>query len=566
MLNRFRLISTVGLSLLAATGCSGSSSMRPSDDDADAPSAGGTSAGSGARSGSGGSGGTRAQGGSGGSKATGGSGGTQAPGSCTLGPADVLHVATTNLEGALKGAISASAFIEGSAFIGRALALGDEHDPPVFVNDATKSVDELIDWLSRKVLAEGNALDSVGPTLRYALKSDVYCAPEPDDLEADPEWAKEQAADCAQDLAEHPVTFEAAFDSCDDARRLTLTPTFGSAQATPFVLKTAPQWLSVSFDVAEAVKYAAEQGSDIAFDGDSYGTPSVMLSAEEPDHVILDVTLSGGLGVGFTDDGKHVRLESEGSDTFFRGTVDAATRQLSGDFQLGATSFMSSFKTFVEAVFERHVTPAVPPNDSVSVDVAASNIGFNFVSETDHFAIWRYSPTEESELASVKHGDDTLMLANLRSSSDDARVGSVGFDVDWAAGGAFQVVAEPDFSLDLTFAMKSVADKIENLQSFANDDVVSLVLMPGPSAGSTPEGASGSVALLVNDELDLALTHRTPGPELLVNTGTFVISSKSAGLKTTVEPGQCLVYDPNSQVAHEILRGYGAAACPSVFK
>ncbi|HEX5099332.1 MAG TPA: hypothetical protein VFV94_07515 [Polyangiaceae bacterium] len=569
MLNRFLLIATVGLSLSAATGCSGSSSgVASDDDDDDVPGAGGTSGGSGARGGSGGSSGTRASGGSGGSQAKGGSGGTSLAGACGLGPDDALRVTTANLAGALKGAISATAFVEGSALVGRALALGDNHEPPVFVDDATKEVDDLVDWLSQKVLAAGNALDSVGPTIRYALESEVYCAPDADDLEADPEWAKEQAADCAQDLAEHPVTFEVAFDGCDGpaATRLTITPTIGSAQATPFVLKTGPQWLSASFDVGQVVKYAAEQGSNVAFDGDSYGTPSLTLSAEDPNHVTLDVTLNGGLGVGFTDDDKHVRLESEASDAFFRGTVDAATRHVSGSFELGAASFALSFKTFVEAMLQRHVTPAVPPNDSVSIDVPASSIGFDYMRETDHFAIWRSSPAEERELASVKHGDDTLIRADLGESSNGARAGSVGFDVDWVAGGAFDIVADPGFSLDLTFALKSVADKIENLQSFASDDVVSFELLPGPSAGSIPEAASGNVALLLDDELDLALTHRTPGPQLLVNAGTFVMSSKSAGLKTTVETGQCLVYDPNSQVLHEILRGYGAAACPSVFK
>lgn len=565
MLNRIRLIATLGLSLLAATGCSGSSSDAHSDDNAGA---GGTSGGSGTRGGSGGSSGTRASGGSGGSQAKGGSGGSPIAGACGLGTDDVLRVTTANLTGALKGAISAASFVEGSALVGRALALGDNHEPPVFVDDATKQVDDLVDWLSQKVLAAGNALDTVGPTVRYALKSEVYCAPDADDLDADPEWAKEQAADCAEDLAEHPVTFEVVFDGCDGqaATRLTITPTIGSAHATPFVLKTGPQWLSASFDVGEVVKYAAEQGSDVAFDGDSHGTPSVTLSAEESDHVTLDVTLNGGLGVGFTDDGKHVRLESEGSDPWFRGTVDAATRHVTGNFELGAASFALSFKTFVEAMFQRHVTPAVPPNDSVSLDVPASSLGFDYGREADHLAIWRSSPAQGSELASVKHGDDTLVRATLGESSSGARRGSVGFDVDWVAGGAFNVVADPDFSLALTFAMQSVADKVEDLQSFANDDVVSFTLAPGPSAGSIPEAASGSVALLLNDELDLALTHRTPGPELLVNTGTFVMSSKAAGLTTTVESGKCLVYDPNSQVLHEILRGYAAAACPSVFK
>jgi hypothetical protein len=568
MLIRWRLVATVGFSLAITLGCSGSSSHNDPDGNADAPGNGGTSGGSGARS-SGGSSGTSAKGGSGGATTKGGAGGAGGanpgePGACALGPADVLRVATQNLDSVLKSAISASAFVEGSSFVGRALALGDRHDPPIFVDDATKSVDELVDWLSQKVLAEGNALDTMGQSIHYSLKSEVYCAPDPDDVAADPEWAKEQEADCARDLAAHPVSFDAVFDACEGegAKVLTITPEFGKAGTTPFALRSAGKSLSVTLDVAQGVKYAVEQDSSTMFDGDSYGAPTLTLSTEEANRVTLEVSLDGGLGLGFTQDDKRLRLETEPTHRFFQGGVDAVKREAWGNFALGTTTFTTSFKTFVEGLLQRNVTPMVSPNDSVAIEIPASAIDFDFQRDSEHLLLERSSPTADSDLVSVTNGNDTLIRANV----NESRGGTVALNLDWPESGDAYVTLGPDFSLDLTFAMKNAVSKVENLQSFAADDVVSFALTSAPSSGSAPESPPASVMLLLNDDFDLALPHRTPGPQLVVNAGTFVMSSKAAAQTITVKSSNCLVYDPSSQVLHEILRGYGAASCPSVFK
>lgn len=564
VLIRCRFIATLVISLAALAGCSGrSTSAHDTDDDGGAAGKGGSTGATSDKGGASGSSGMSARGGTGGSAATGGSGGTKPsdPGACKLGPADVLRVTTANLGSVLKDGISAIAFVEGSALVGRALALGDDHDPPVFVDDATKEVDDLVDWLSRKVLAEGNALDPAGGrvSFRYSLQSDIYCAPEPEDLAADPEWAKERAADCARDLAEHPVSFDAVFDGCDgeDAGTITITPAFGSAHAQPFSVKAAPHSLAVTFDVAEGVKYATEQGSTTVFDADSSGAPVVTLEIEDPKHAAVDVWLDGWLGLGFTENGNYTRFDLAPSSALFHGTADATTEVLAGSFGFGAASLTTSFKTLVWEVLKRGVTPDVSPGDRVEVDIPASNVTVDYFGATDMIGLGRSGA--DGELVTARNATDTLMSARV----NDAWNGNVRFDLDWRAGGGLAVTTTPALAVDLDFSLQSVADKVESLQSFANDDVVSISLEGDSSAASPP---SSTALLLINDSLDLALAHRTPGDELFVEQGTFVMSSKAAGQSTTVKAGTCLVYDPNSQVAHEILRGYGAAACPSEFK
>lgn len=299
------------------------------------------------------------------------------------------------------------------------------------------------------------------------------------------------------------------------------------------------------------------------FDGDSNGSLSVTLSTEKANGATLAVSLDSALALGFTDGGKRARLETDPAPGLFMAGVDSVRREAWGALDLGTTTVTTSFKTFVEAMFQRQVTPQVSPNDSVSVEIPPSTISLDFERDAETVHLERSPTTDDNSLFRAKNGNETLLSADT---NDESQNGGASVDVVWEPGGAFSVTPGRDFSLDLTFTLKNVANKVENLQSFAAGDVVSFALSPGASAGSIPEAPPGSVALLLNDELDLALTHRTPGPELVVNQGSFVMSSKTAGLTTTVAAPKCLVYDPNSQLEHEILRGYGAAACPSVFK
>jgi hypothetical protein len=110
-------------------------------------------------------------------------------------------------------------------------------------------------------------------------------------------------------------------------------------------------------------------------------------------------------------------------------------------------------------------------------------------------------------------------------------------------------------TLELGFELDAIKDQLEDIQTFALDDRVTFGLT----------GEAPAATLLLDEYDNLALLHRTPGSEVLVNAGTFEMKSEQSSQSVTVEAGQCLSFNPSSAVAHEILRGYGGLECGVAF-
>lgn len=541
----------VGFSLWVALGCSPKSTSR-GDDGGAAGESGGSNGGSGGKSGASGKGGSTAggKGGSsgkgglgGGSSGLGGSAGTLAMPDCTkpLTSADARRIAVTNLGNTLREAVSGVAFTEGSQLIGRVLALGDAPGSVEFVESANQSIDEWMNELETKVLADGNVESTQGAQVIYRMTSAAYCAPDPDDLADDPEWAAQMQQDCADDLAEHPIWVTVTRVNCDTEEAVQILPAIGDSRITPIGLLAHPHSIVATLDVAETVRYVREQGDGTEFDPDSSGAVEATLDTTNPADLWFEVSLSSLLAFGTTDNDEHTRIVVNGGS--FRLGADSVTGVATASVDASGISVVGSFRALIEGVFQQRIASGVRPTDSVTLDVPAVTASCEYGSE--HVACTGIGLGDST--TTVVNEGATLLKADLNAAS--GRRFDVAFDLD--RDQSVRVAPTPSATLELGFGLNAVQGKLLTIQTFALDDLVTMSFT----------GVAPSALLLLNDYGDLALTRRTPGSEVRVEAGTFEMKSDAVSQSVSVDAGQCLSYDPNSAVAHEILRGYSALTC-----
>jgi len=550
----WRVLAVLGVSLAALAGCSGKSS---SNDD-DGGGAGESGASNGGSSGKGGSGGSGAKGGTGGSTTggTSGKGGTTSGGSSGLGgssgtmmtagdcgllaSAEARRITLANLGGTLREGVSAVGFVEGSELIGRVLALGDAPGNLRFVSDSNDGIDDWMDELETKVLADGNVEVEGENYVTYLMTGAVYCAPDPDDVAFDPQWAAEMQQDCADDLAQHPLRVTVTRVSCGDAPSVSIEPELGNDRIKPVTIVANQHGISARLDVAETVRYVREQGDGTDFDTDSSGVVSMALATGSGDST-LTVELESPLIFGSTDNGEHSRVRVDGVS--FQATAQTGDQVASANIQTSTISVTGSFRALIEGVFQRQVAESVPGSYGVTLEIPG-------VTGTCRYERDALSCTDVGfgDAATVVGNEDGQLLTADLNPGANRRL-DLELSVD--SVGDVRIAPSPSATLELGYNLQAVADKLENIQQFALDDVVTFAF-----TGNAP-----SALLLVNDEGDLAVTRRTSGTEVMIESGTFEMSSEWSGQNVTVEAGQCLSYSPNSAVAHEILRGYGGLAC-----
>jgi len=540
----WRSSALVGFSLLAALGCSPKSTSR-GDDGGAAGESGGGSGGSGGASGKGGAsglGGSSADsGGKGGSSGLGGVAGTLVVPDCeTLTSAEVRRLAVTYLGRTLREAVSGVAFAEGSQLIGRVLELGDAPGSVEFVEEAQESIDEWMNELETKVLADGNVESQAGNVVTYRMTSAAYCAPDPDDLADDPAWAAEMQADCAEDLVEHPLRVVATRVNCESGAGIELVPEVGNARIKPITLRVEAHSLDATLDVAELVSYLGEQGNTTAFDPDSGGTVLAWLNTTDPAALAFDVLQRTPVVYGWTDDDEHTRVSVGGAE--FRLDADSVAEVATATLKADEITVTGSFRALIQGVFQRHVVASVPPTDSVTLELPEVTGSCEY--ESEHATCVGIGLGGST--TTLRNGSDTLLTADFNASAQ--RAFDVAFELTPPQG--VRVRSTPAL-LELGFNLGAVADKLEDIQSFALDDLVTMSF-----TGDAP-----SAVLLLDEYGDLALTHRTPGPEVRVDAGTFEMKSEAFGQSVGAAAGQCLVFSPSSAVAHEILRGYGSVVC-----
>lgn len=549
----WRVAAVASVSLWTIAGCSGKSSS--SDDDGggsaeSGASSGGSSGkgGSGAKGGSGtkggsSSGGTSGKGGAtnGGTTGVGGSAGTTPVGCDDLTSADARRIVVTNLGTTLREAVAGVGFVEGSQLIGRLLALGNRPGSVEFVESANDSIDDWMNVLETKVLADGNVETAAGPQVIYRMTSAVYCAPDPDDVAFDPEWAAEKQQDCADDLAEHPIWVTVTRVLCGAEEAVQILPEIGNAHIRPGSLLAHPHAIEATLDVAQAVSYVREQGDRTEFDTDSGGSIVGTLDTNDPANRFFEMSLSSPLVFGSTDNDEHTRVTMDSAS--FRIAADSVAHQASADLSGNAIAVTGALRALIEGVFQRTVAENVPRTESVLLNVPGVSAHCDYENESAVCTDLGLGNTAST----VQNQEDIILDAALSSSAGPRF--DVTFDLD--ADGNMRVRPDPDAKLELGYHLQTIADKLENIQQFALDDVVTFGF-----DGDTP-----SARLLVNDDGDLALTTRTSGSEVRVESGTFEMASEWAGQSVTVSAGQCLSYNPSSAVAHEILRGYGGVAC-----
>ena len=538
----------VGFSLCAAVACSGKSSS--DDDDGGAGGESGESTGgTGTKGGSSGLGGTgggsAASGGTsgkgGGSSGLGGSAGTTTPDACgTLTSADARRIATSNLGNNLRDAVSAVAFAEGSQLIGRVLAAGDAPGSMKFVEEARESIDEWLDELGTKILADGNVESQTSSSVTYRMTSAVYCAPDPDDLANDPEWAAEMQADCADDLAEHPLRVVVTRVDCEQGETVKIVPELGEAHLKPLDLLASAHGLVATLDVAETVRYAQEQGNDAQFDPDSAGVIVANLDTSNPSESTLDVTLRTPLVLGVTEDEEHRRVTVDTAS--FQMSTDSVARLATASVDVGGTKLTATLRDLIEGVFQGSVVASVPRTSDILLDIPG--VAGTCEYQNEHLACAGLGLGDGATTVSDATG--ALLTGDLNA--DAGRGFDLAFDLDESGN----VLAKTSpVTLELGFALDAIQAELEEIQTFALDDRVTFAFT----------GEAPAATLFLNEDGDLALTRRTPGTEAHVDAGTFEMKSETYGQSVKVEAGQCLTFNTSSAVAHELLRGYNGSSC-----
>jgi hypothetical protein len=519
----WRWIAILAAGALALGGCGSSS-----DDD-----------GSGGES----SGGTGGSGGSGGTGGTGGSAG--GPAACgTLTSEDASRIAGDNLASVLHGAVESTRFVEWSTLVQKLLGHGPEAEEPfAFADDANASIDQFVDALRTEVFVDANVESATESSVTYHLTPEVNCPLDEEYFAFDPDGATLEQEECSADLLAHPVRYTVSRIECDYGDSVNIELESGEERIVPGVLTATAASLGLRLDVAETARAIQADDPDALMDADSTGT--VVASVTNGYGLTtFALALESDIVLGSLASEKPWRVAVDASPDALNLTANAETTRLAGGVHVETVDVTFPLATLAGLLgLELH--EGVPTTDSVDLHLPRASSGIDFDEFSERVVLYDM----ELPTISIRSGGERLLSVDVNKENDWLLTSVTDLDED----GQLVLRQSPGFTLDLGFALAPLESSFVELPPYQREDRVRLALQ-----GETPS------ATLLDDADGVPLVRaRTEGPVLRVDAGNFVLSSELfPDESANVDEGDCLLYDPNREGEHEILRGFYADECP----
>lgn len=467
----------------------------------------------------------------------------QLPTCGSLSPAEASTIVVANLEAVLRHSAELTRFADDSRVLHAALEAADG-EPGLDRDELNEQIDRIIESFSTELLIDSNVEESAEATITYRIAPQVLC-PDPDPEFVDQEALDDQA-ECLQQFTEQPLRMIVSRVDCDSGDSVRLDVLYGADRAVLGRGLLTPRSLQAEVEMAgygALIRDSAPQDSNYVLSR-AEGSAVFRLTLEGDDQATFELAVPDGLAADVTQNGDRHTTSLAASPRAASLRVDRAAKTIEGDLALAKLEFSEPFADWIRSNFDRE--PVGSGAFPALTTVQAAQGHFRFEAGADRVL-----------LAGIGLGDEDATISAEGATLVRVAVGPVldrEFEAELtaAADGTLLAKVAAGFALELTYRLEPVASHVEELQSFAREDHVSIEATPGTQ-----------VRFLENELGDRAIEILNAGPVLAIEDGTLSLSSQNyPQANISVGAAQCLHQLEDVEREHEMFGDMESASCP----